>query len=166
MSISTIVLYIMAVITLIISLIRDRKKSLMGIKKGFLAFKKIIPLLVPLFLIVGIVLTYVTPEMIKSVLGEDSGWLGVLLGSIMGSIAFMPPFVTFPLGADLLSSGAGYAQVAAFVTTLMGVGFVYLQAETKFFGKKATLTRNVLAFVTAIIVALVITWAFLPEINL
>lgn len=156
MDISTTILYLIAGVTLIISLFKDRDRTIIGIKKGFNAFKKIVPLLIPLFLIVGIVLTYITPEIINSVLGDDSGWLGVLTGSVMGSIAFMPPFVTFPLGADLLESGAGYAQVAAFVTTLMGVGIVYLQAETQFFGGKATLSRNILAFFTAILVAIVV----------
>lgn len=156
MNISTIILYALAAVFLIVSLIKDRKKTAMGMKKGFMAFKKILPLLIPLFLIVGIVLTFVTPEMIRQILGEDSGWIGVTLGLVLGSVAFMPPFVTFPLAAELLEKGAGFPQVAAFVTTLMGVGIVYLQAEIKFFGTGSTLRRNVLAFTAAIIVALVI----------
>lgn len=156
MNISTIILYAMATFFLVISLVKDRKKTVMGMKKGFMAFKKILPLLIPLFLIVGIVLTYVTPEMIRQILGEESGWIGTTLGLLLGSLAFMPPFVAFPLGAELIEKGAGFPQVAAFVTTLMGVGFVYLQAEIKFFGTGSTIRRNSLAFVAAIIVALVI----------
>lgn len=121
-----------------------------------MAFKKILPLLIPLFIIVGVVLTIVTPEMIKSVLGEDSGWIGITFGLLIGSVAFMPPFVTFPLGAELIAKGAGFPQVAAFVTTLMGVGFVYLQAEMKFFGAGSTVRRNSLAFIAAIVVALAV----------
>lgn len=154
MNISTIILYVISIIFLIISLFKDRKKTKQGVKKGYIAFTKILPLLIPLFLIVGIILTFVTPEMIKNLLGEDSGWLGVLIGSLIGSVAFMPPFVTFPLGADLIESGAGFPQVAAFVTTLMGVGVVYLQAEIKIFGVRSTVRRNVLALIAAIIVAI------------
>ena len=156
MNISTVVLYVLSIMLLIISLIKDRKKTKMGIKKGFMAFKKILPLLIPLFLIVGVVLTFVTPEMIKNLLGEDSGWLGGTFGLLIGSIAFMPPFVTFPLGSDLIAGGAGFPQVAAFVTTLMGVGFVYLQAEIKFFGTGSTIRRNSLAFIAAVTVALAV----------
>lgn len=156
MDISTIILYILAILFLIISLVRDRAKTKMGIKKGFVAFKKIIPILIPLFIVVGVLLTFVTPEIITQVLGEESGWIGVVIGTLLGSIAFMPPFVTFPLAADLLESGAGYPQVAAFVTTLMGVGIVYIQAEKSFFGIGSTIRRNVLAFIAAIIVSIVI----------
>ncbi|MBI9099071.1 MAG: permease [Spirochaetaceae bacterium] len=156
MNISTVILYLLSIIFLIVSIIKDRKKTKKGIKKGFMAFKKILPLLIPLFLIVGVVLTFVTPEMIKNLLGEDSGWIGISFGLVIGSIAFMPPFVTFPLGSELIANGAGFPQVAAFVTTLMGVGFVYFQAEMKFFGAGSTIRRNSLAFVAAIIVAVMV----------
>jgi uncharacterized membrane protein YraQ (UPF0718 family) len=144
-----------ALVALIASLVKDINKTKMGIKKGFKAFKNIIPLLVPLFLIVGILLTFVTPELIKSVLGENSGVFGIISGLLLGSVAFMPPFVTFPLASDLLSQGAGYPQIGAFVTTLMGVGVVYIQTESKFFGTSAMVKRNALAFVAASIVAVV-----------
>lgn len=156
MDLSTIILYSIAIILLFISLVKDKKKTKMAIKKGWMAFKKILPILIPLFIIVGVVLSVVTPDMIRSVLGDNSGILGVALGMIVGSIAFIPPFVAYPLGADLLTNGAGYPQVAAFVTTLMAVGIVYWMAETKFFGKKAVILRNSLAFIASGIVAIVI----------
>ncbi|MDC7220791.1 MAG: permease [Spirochaetales bacterium] len=135
---------------------KDRDKTRKGIKKGFMSFKKILPMLIPMFLIVGVGLTYITPEMIQSVMGKDSGILGVLIGLVMGSIAFMPPFVTFPLGAELIQQGAGLAQVAALVTTLMGVGVVYMQVEIKHFGAASMIRRNMLAVFAAIAVALVV----------
>lgn len=156
MGISTIILYLIALTALGISLLKDRKKTKMGIIKGFKAFKKIVFMLIPFFLIVGAFLTIITPEIIKSILGEDSGILGVMIGLLAGGIAFMPPFVTYPLGAELLSNGAGYAQVAALVTSAMAVGFVYIGIETKFFGKKAVLLRNSLALSASAIVAAVI----------
>lgn len=156
MDISTIFLYSIAAILLIVSLIKDTHKTKRAIKKGFGAFKKIIPMLVPLFIIVGVVLSVVTPDMIRTVLGEKSGIVGVIIGLVVGSISFMPPFVTYPLGVELIESGAGYPQVAAFVTTLMAVGLVYWMAETKYFGKKLTIMRNSLALVASSIVALVV----------
>ncbi|QUI25734.1 permease [Vallitalea pronyensis] len=153
---STIILYILALVLLIVSFIKDRKKTKMGIKKGWMAFKKILPILIPLFLIVGIILTVISPDMIKFALGENSGVIGVFIGLIVGSISFMPPFVTYPLGVELLEKGAGYPQVAAFVTTLMAVGIVYFTAETKFFGTKSAILRNGLGFIASLIVALVV----------
>ena len=156
MDLSTIILYSVAIVLLIISLIKDRKKTKAAVKKGWMAFLKILPVLIPLFIIVGVVLSVVTPDMIRLALGENSGVAGVAIGMITGSIAFIPPFVAFPLGADLLENGAGYPQVAAFVTTLMAVGIVYWAAEKKFFGNKAVVLRNSLAFIASGIVAFVI----------
>ena len=160
MDISTIILYVTALTLLVVSLTKDKTKTKKAVKKGWMAFVKIIPVLIPLFLIVGIMLSLITPQMIKQALGEDSGIFGVLIGMLVGSVAFMPPFVTFPLGAELLEKGAGYPQVAAFVTTLMGVGLVYWAAEVKFFGTKAVVLRNSLAFMASGIVAFIV-WGVL-----
>ncbi len=156
MDISTLILYTIALILLLVSFAKDKAKTKKAIKKGWMAFIKILPVLIPLFLIVGILLSIITPAVIRQILGEESGVLGVFTGMLVGSVAFMPPFVTFPLGAELLENGAGYPQVAAFVTTLMAVGFVYWSAETKFFGHKAVVLRNSLAFVASGVVALVV----------
>ena len=47
-------------------------------------------------------------------------------------------------------------QIAAFVSTLMMVGIVTMPLEMKTFGKRATIVRNVSAFVFSLIAAYVI----------
>lgn len=156
MGLSTYILYGLAVVLLIISFFKDKKKTKMAIKKGFMSFKKIIIILIPLFMFVGILLTLVTPEQIKVLMGDESGVMGVVIAIVVGSIAFIPSFLTFPLGAELLQNGAGYPQVAALVTALMAVGIVYIVAEKKFFGGRAVFLRNAFAVLASIAVALVI----------
>lgn len=156
MDISTIILYGLALVLLVISFIKNREKTKKAIKKGWMSFKKLLPVLIPLFLIVGVVLTIITPDTIQKILGENSGILGVILGATAGSIAFMPGFIAYPLGAQLLENGAGYPQVAAFVTTLMAVGLVYWMTETKLFGRKAVIMRNSLALIASGVVSLVV----------
>ncbi|MFP4078716.1 MAG: hypothetical protein ACLFUQ_06210, partial [Candidatus Izemoplasmataceae bacterium] len=53
-------------------------------------------------------------------------------------------------------SGAAYPQVAGFLVTLMSVGVVYFAAESIFFSKKSALVRNLVSFIGAIIVVLVV----------
>jgi len=88
-------------------------------------------------------------------IGSESGWFGVIIASVIGAITLIPGFIAFPLAAALLKSGAGYMQIAAFISTLMMVGVVTMPVEMKFFGKKATLIRNAEAFVFSYIVAFV-----------
>ena len=55
MSIETYIIYGLTLILVIISFMKDRQKTLLGIKKGYKAFMKIVPVLIPLFLFIGMV---------------------------------------------------------------------------------------------------------------
>ncbi|MFW5894749.1 MAG: permease [Bacillota bacterium] len=156
MSIEGMIIYGVASVLTLFSLVKDRGKTWIGIKKGIRSFLKLLPVLIPLFLFVGILMTLVTPEIISRMLGEESGVLGVSVGLLVGSVTFMPPFVAFPLGRELLNSGAAYPQVAGFLVTLMSVGVVYFAAESIFFSKKSALVRNLVSFIGAIVVVLVV----------
>lgn len=48
----------------------------------------------------------------------------------------------FSAAASLVAAGAGYAQAAIFLSTLMMVGVATLPLESKYFGKRAALKRN------------------------
>ncbi|MFW5838592.1 MAG: permease [Bacillota bacterium] len=160
MTIEAIVIYVITGILLTVSVIKDPKKTKMGLLKGGKSFIKLMPVLVPLFLFIGILLAVVTPSFISSLLGDESGFVGILLGLGLGSITFMPPFVAYPLGVELLENGAALMQVSGFLVTLMSVGIVYFAAESTFFSKKAAVYRNSVSFIGAIIVVLVV-WAVL-----
>ncbi|MFW6285071.1 MAG: hypothetical protein ACOC2X_01695 [Bacillota bacterium] len=156
MSNEGLIIYGIAISLTILSAVVNPGKTWLGIKKGLRSFLKLMPVLIPLFLFVGILMTLVTPGLISGMLGEESGLLGIGVGLVVGSITFMPPFVAFPLGSDLLESGAAYPQVAGFLVTLMSVGVVYFAAESIFFSKKSALVRNLVSFIGAIIVVLVV----------
>ncbi|WP_312611558.1 hypothetical protein [Oscillibacter sp.] len=76
-----------------------------------------------------------------------------IIVAVAGQGTLIPGFVAFPLAAALLKSGAGYMQIAAFISTLMMVGVVTMPVEIRYFGKKATLVRNAAAFGFSLIVA-------------
>ena len=152
----TYILYAVAVLGLCISVAKDKRKTGMALKKAWKAFENILPQFLSVLLIIGLALAFLTPETISALLGTGSGVLGMLAAALIGSITLIPGFVAFPLAAALLKNGAGYMQIAAFVSTLMRVGIVTIPVETKVFGKKVTILRNAAAFVFSIIAALVI----------
>jgi len=156
MSIETYIIYGLAILLLVVSSIKDKNKTKKGLKKALKSFMKLMPVLIPLFLFVGILLTLITPSFISSILGENSGFLGYVIGMSIGSITFMSPFVAYPLGLELLENGAAYRQVAGLLVTLMSVGLVYFAMESKFFNKKAAIYRNVISFIGAILVVIVV----------
>jgi len=153
---STIALYGVVAILLIISAIKDKKKTKKAFMIGYKSFVKLLPAIIPMMIFIGIILAVFSPSTISLILGEKSGVFGVITGLVVGSIAFMPGFVAFPLGANLLTHGAGYPQIAAFVSSLMAVGLVSIGMEIKYFGKRTAILRNTLGLVASLVFAIIV----------
>lgn len=149
------ILYFAAALFLVLSFIKDKAKTKLALKKAWKSFENILPQFLSVLIIIGMVLALVNADTISMLMGDSSGWLGVLALSVLGSITLIPGFIAFPLAATLLKSGAGYMQLAAFISTLMMVGIVTLPVETKFFGKKVALLRNGLAYVFSLAIEFV-----------
>lgn len=150
------ILYAVTFSLLGFSALKDLKKTKFALIKAWKGFEGMLPQILTIILVIGIIIAVLSPEQIASIMGTQSGWWGVLLASIIGAITLMPGFVAFPLAATLLSNGAGLPQIAAFISSLMMVGFITLPLEIQHFGKKAALLRNGLAFIFSFIVALLI----------
>lgn len=150
------ILYVVAAVLLLLSWFKDRQKTKMALKKAWKAFENILPQFLIIILIVGMALAVLNPDVISRLIGQESGWFGLVIASLIGSITLIPGFVAFPLASALLKSGAGFMQIAIFISTLMMVGIVTIPVEIKYFGKKATLTRNMLAFAFSYVVAITI----------
>ena len=150
---TTMALYVITCIVLLVSFIKSKEKTILALKKAWKSFENILPQFLTILVIIGIILAILTPEQISSLIGNESGWLGVVVASLMGSITLVPGFIAFPLASALLKNGAGYMQIAAFISTLMMVGIVTIPLEMKYFGKKSALIRNIEAFIFSFIVA-------------
>ena len=152
----TVSMYIVTFVLLIFSIIKDKRKTFLALKKAWKSFENILPQFLSILVIIGIMLAVLSPEVISGLIGEKSGWVGLLIASLIGSITLIPGFVAFPLASVLLQNGAGFMQIAVFISTLMMVGIVTIPLEIKYFGKKAAIFRNSLAFVFSFIVAIAI----------
>ena len=152
----TIALYILAVGLLFLSFLKDKKKTKMALKKAWKSFENILPQFLSILIIIGVMLAVLSPETISKLVGQQSGWLGMVIASLIGSITLIPGFIAFPLASALLKSGAGFMQIAVFISTLMMVGIVTIPVEIEYFGKKATILRNVMAFTFSYVVAIAI----------
>ncbi len=150
---TTIGLYLIAGAALVVSFITNKDKTMLTLKKSCKSLENILPQFLTILVIIGIALAILTPEQISSLVGRESGWIGVLVAAFIGSVTLVPGFIAFPLASALLKNGAGYMQIAAFISTLMMVGIVTIPLEIKYFGKKAALIRNMEAFIFSLAVA-------------
>lgn len=153
---TTLILYSLSLILLFLSFIKNKDKTKQAIKIGFKSFENVMPQFLGIIFIVGIILAILNPYMISSMIGSESGFLGVFFSSIIGSITMMPTFVAFSTGDTLLKSGAGYAQVGALISTLTLVGVMTFSLESKYIGKKGAFFRNFIAFIFSFLVAFIL----------
>lgn len=154
-------LYGVAILLLGVSFVKDRKKTVLSLKRAWKMFTNVLPQFTAILMLVGFLLAMVTPETIQRIIGAKSGLMGILIASLLGAVALVPVLIVFPVAAELLNNGAGIAQIAVFISTLTMVGFVTLPMEVKYLGKKVALLRNGLAylfaFATAFIIEVVLT---------
>ena len=152
----SIVLYSLAFALLAVSALKDKGKTKKSLKIAWKTFIKMLPSVITIMLFIGILLSILDKQMISNIIGSKSGILGIIFALITGSIAVLPSFIAFPLGGALINAGAGYAQVAALVSTIMAVGIVSLPMEIKYFNKRIAVRRIVFSFLICVIFTAVI----------
>ncbi len=150
------ILVIITVTLLIFSYYKDKRKTKKALNKAWKAFENILPQFLGIIMLVGMLMAIFNADLISKIIGTQSGWLGVSLSAIVGAITLIPGFISFPTAKMLLDNGAGYMQIGAFISSLMMVGVITAPVEIKYFGKKLTIMRNVLAFIFSFLVAFII----------
>ena len=136
----------------LISFLLDRRKKMLGLKKGWKMFQNVAIPFLNILILVSLALHVVPPSLIVQYLGAGSGWGGMVIAAIVGSITLIHGFISYPIAAVLIRQGASYTTVATFMTTLMMVGVVTLPLEIKYFGRNVAILRNVLNFIAAIVI--------------
>lgn len=77
------------------------------------------------------------------------------IGAIIGSLAAGNPITSYILAGEFTQAGISLAAVTAFILTWVTVGIVQLPAESMIFSKKFALTRNILSFISAVLIGLI-----------
>ncbi|MDX9917782.1 MAG: hypothetical protein RBT15_07170 [Gudongella sp.] len=147
-------LYVVTGIALVASFFANPQRTKMGLKKGWMKFIKSLPNYLMLLMLISFVLL-VSENFIIAFLGQDNVFLGLLSSLLLGSITIMPGFIAYPLAKILVSKGVPYMVVAGFVTSLMLVGLVTYPLEKEYFGRRATILRNVMSFTVAAMIAII-----------
>jgi uncharacterized membrane protein YraQ (UPF0718 family) len=153
---NAIIFITLCVVLSAVSFVLDRRKTAEGFKRGWRMFKNVLLPFLNILILVSLLLYFLPPSIISRYLGAGSGVAGFLAAALIGSITLIPAFISYPIAAGLIQQGASYAVVATFMTTLMMVGVVTLPLEIKYLGRQVAIVRNVLNFVAAVTIGLVI----------
>ena len=149
-----IILYCVTGLLIAVSLIFSREKTKKALVSAYKKFLRLVPPFLVITMLVAFGLYLIPEDRITAVLGEDNLLLGTITSSLLGSIAFIPGFIVFPLCGLLKDQGVCYTVLSAFTTTLMMVGILTIPLEREYLGMKLTLIRNAAGFIMALITAL------------
>lgn len=146
MLIPTIIMGAIAVALVIVGIFRKQGQHITGLKTALDMTIQILPLLIFAFIIAGMVQVLVPEEFLSRWIGQESGIRGILIGTAAGGIMPGGPYVSLPIAAGLLRSGAGIGTMVAFLTgwSLWALG--RLPMEIGILGWKVTLVRLACTF--------------------
>jgi uncharacterized membrane protein YraQ (UPF0718 family) len=155
MNAATITVNGIALAALLWALIADRGKTKQVLRVAVRSFVGMLPMVLTIIILIGVLLGFVTPRIIQNLLGEESGFFGILTAALIGAVMHIPSLISFPLAASLLEGGAAVGTVAGFIASLTMIGVVTFPVEVRELGVKMTIMRNGFGFLFAITIALV-----------
>lgn len=146
MLIPTIIMAVLAVILFALAYQKGGGQHISGMKSALNMTIQVLPLLVFAFIVAGMVQVLLPRESLSRWAGEESGIRGLLIGTVAGGFAPGGPYVSLPIAAGLLRTGASVGTMVAFLTgwSLWAVG--RLPMEIGIMGWRFTLVRIVSTF--------------------
>jgi uncharacterized membrane protein YraQ (UPF0718 family) len=82
----------------------------------------VVPLIALGMMLGGFARELADPKKIAPILGAQSGWLGLILATVLGSVTPGGPFAAFPIVYALFLAGADVGAVIAFLTAWSVIG--------------------------------------------
>lgn len=155
MDVFTIAIWVGTILFLLISMIKDKRKTKQALKMAFGMGRGMLISILSIIFAIGLILTILPPSEIARFVSNQSVLVATVIAALFGTITLVPAFIAFPLVGTLVDAGVSIVPAVAFLTTLTMVGMVTFPLEKKEFGIKFTVVRNSLSFVFAIVIALV-----------
>ena len=128
-----------------------------ALKKAFTGFVSMMPMILAIVALVGLFQAFITKEMLAALFTGDSV-KDTLIGTAAGAVAVGQALISYILGGELLGQGISMYAVTAFMLAWVTLGVVQLPAEAEVLGLRFTIYRNILAFVSTLIVSIATVW--------
>ncbi len=163
--IPTIIMGIIALGLTLMAYLRGEGEHLSGLKVASNLIMAVAPLLIFALIVAGMIQVLVPSAFVAKWVGGDSGFKGILLGSVAGSLTPGGPFVCLPLAAGFTKAGASSGAIVAYLTAWALVGVSRIPLEVGILGWKLTAVRFASTLILAPIAGL-IAQLFFSSVNL
>ena len=128
-------------------------KSILNIKDSFLQMLSVLP---PIMIMLGLMDVWVSRESLMKYMGNNSGFLGVFLAMLIGSIAAGPMYAAFPFTAVLIKKGAKFSNIIIFMNAWCVTKISTLLFEISSLGYKFTFVRLLIDIPGVIIMGILV----------
>jgi uncharacterized membrane protein YraQ (UPF0718 family) len=118
--------------------------------QSFLEMLSFIP---PIFVILGLLDTWVPRETVVAHLGPESGVKGLALATILGAAAAGPLYGAFPVSAVMMKKGASFFNVMIFLGAWATLKIPMFLFETQFLGLLFSVTRWICSMAGIVLIA-------------
>lgn len=158
MLIPTIIMALLAAVLVFLSY--QKGVHVQGLKSSWSMLIQILPLLVFAFIVAGMIPQLIPREIIAKWVGVESGFRGILIGTVIGGLAPGGPYVSLPIAAGLLRAGASVGTMVAFVTGWSLLAFSRMPLEIGIMGWQFSLIRLACTFFFPPIAGLIANFFF------
>lgn len=119
--------------------------------------KEMLLVIPPIFILLGLLDTWVPKETMVKYMGENSGVKGVLLAILIGSAAAGPLYGAFPVAAVFMKKGVKFKNVLIFIGAWSTTKIPMLLFEISSLGARFAITRLLVDIPGIIIIAHILT---------
>lgn len=146
MLIPTIIMGVIALVLFFLAYNKGENQHLVGLKSAWTMTYQILPMLIFAFIIAGMIQVLLPRELVAKWVGAESGFRGILIGTIAGGLSPGGPYVSLPIAVGLLKSGAGVGTMVAYLTGWSLWAISRLPMELGILGWRLTLIRLACTF--------------------
>lgn len=146
MLIPTLLMAVIAIILFFIAWHQRGNQHVAGMKIAWGITLQTLPLIIFAFLIAGFVQILIPVDLISRWVGAESGLRGIFIGTVAGGITPGGPYVSLPIAAGFLQSGASIPTTVAFLTSWSLWAVARLPMEFGIMGWKFTVIRLACTF--------------------
>ncbi len=141
MILPTIIMACLAIGLVLLGYFKGNNQHLIGLKSASKMTIQVLPLLIFAFIIAGMIQVLLPHAMVAKWIGTESGWRGILIGTVAGGLAPGGPYVSLPIAIGLMRSGASVGTMVAFLTGWSLWAVSRLPMEIGILGWKLSLIR-------------------------
>ncbi len=146
MLVPTLIMAVLAAALVLLGMVRGHHEHLVGLKAGASMTIQILPLLLCAFIVAGMVQAFLPSQVVARWIGAEAGMRGIWIGTVAGGLTPGGPYISLPVVAGLMRTGAGVGTLVAFLTAWSLWSVARLPMEIGLLGWRFTAIRLTCTF--------------------